>query len=80
MGVNYQGFEIQNDTDNTIEDKLFKAFKKTCLVKDIQKSGYSKAGRTDKGVSAMGNVIALYVRTSIRKPGAELPAKGPEPN
>jgi len=28
---------------------------------------YTRAGRTDKGVSAMGNVIALKLRTKDRK-------------
>lgn len=29
--------------------------------------GYSRSGRTDKGVSALGNVVALDLRTSIKK-------------
>lgn len=28
--------------------------------------GYTRAGRTDKGVSAMGNVCALPLRTNIK--------------
>ncbi len=28
---------------------------------------YTRAGRTDKGVSAMGNVVALKLRTKLRK-------------
>lgn len=28
---------------------------------------FTRAGRTDKGVSAMGNVIALNLRTNIKK-------------
>jgi len=28
---------------------------------------YTRAGRTDKGVSAMGNVISLHLRTNIPK-------------
>ena len=28
---------------------------------------YTRAGRTDKGVSAMGNVVALKLRTKNRK-------------
>jgi len=31
------------------------------------KDDYTRAGRTDKGVSAMGNVIALKLRTGRRK-------------
>jgi tRNA pseudouridine(38-40) synthase len=30
-------------------------------------SDYTRAGRTDKGVSAMGNVVALKMRTKIKK-------------
>ncbi len=30
-------------------------------------SEYSRAGRTDKGVSAMGNVIAINLKTKKKK-------------
>mgnify|MGYP001571985363 CR=1 FL=1 len=33
------------------------------LIKSVQESDYSRAGRTDKGVSALGNVISLKVRS-----------------
>ncbi len=41
---------------------------KTCRLVDgedpeaIHKSGYTRCGRTDKGVSALGNVCALKMR------------------
>ena len=34
------------------------------MIKNKEESDYSKAGRTDKGVSALGNVISLNVRTN----------------
>lgn len=30
-------------------------------------ASYTRSGRTDKGVSAMGNVISLLIRTNIKK-------------
>ena len=45
-----------------MEHHIFQALKKTCLVEDIAKSQYTRCGRTDKGVNAMGNVCSLWVR------------------
>lgn len=56
LGWGYQGFASQENTPNTIEEKLFEALKKTRLVDDRQTSNYHRCGRTDKGVSAFGQV------------------------
>nr|XP_047919463.1 tRNA pseudouridine(38/39) synthase isoform X4 [Anser cygnoides] len=56
LGWGYQGFASQENTSNTIEEKLFEALKKTRLVDDRQTSNYHRCGRTDKGVSAFGQV------------------------
>ena len=69
-GRNYNGFETCEDKKQehtvAIEDKLFDALEKVTMIRDrktIEKEcGYSKAGRTDAGVSATGNVISLKVR------------------
>ncbi|KAM9175384.1 tRNA pseudouridine(38/39) synthase isoform 2-T2 [Mergus octosetaceus] len=65
LGWGYQGFASQENTSNTIEEKLFEALKKTCLVDDRQTSNYHRCGRTDKGVSAFGQVISLDLRSNL---------------
>ena len=42
---------------------LFDALKKTCLIADIESCNFSRCGRTDKGVSALGQVVSLDVRS-----------------
>lgn len=58
LGNKYHGFQIQPDVP-TIEEKLFKALKKLRILDDPQEANYSSAGRTDKGVHALGQVIAF---------------------
>ncbi|XP_009953951.1 PREDICTED: tRNA pseudouridine(38/39) synthase, partial [Leptosomus discolor] len=65
LGWGYQGFASQENTGNTIEEKLFEALKKTRLVDDRQTSNYHRCGRTDKGVSAFGQVISLDLRSNL---------------
>ncbi|KAI7729810.1 hypothetical protein M8C21_003806 [Ambrosia artemisiifolia] len=54
------------------ESELFKALQKTRLVlgdrKDLQ---YSRCGRTDKGVSSVGQVVALLLRSKQKEPGGD---------
>lgn len=66
LGWGYQGFASQENTSNTIEEKLFEALTKTRLVESRQTSNYHRCGRTDKGVSAFGQVRAntLFLRIS----------------
>uniref|UniRef100_A0A8C0FMR0 PUS3 synthase n=1 Tax=Bubo bubo TaxID=30461 RepID=A0A8C0FMR0_BUBBB len=52
LGWGYQGFASQENTSNTIEEKLFEALKKTRLVDDRQTSNYHRCGRTDKGLNS----------------------------
>ncbi|XP_057314732.1 tRNA pseudouridine(38/39) synthase-like isoform X2 [Hydractinia symbiolongicarpus] len=65
LGWDYQGFAAQENTSNTIEEELFAAFLKSKLIKDRASARYSRCGRTDKGVSAFGQVIALDVRSNL---------------
>uniref|UniRef100_A0A7M4DX97 Pseudouridine synthase 3 n=1 Tax=Crocodylus porosus TaxID=8502 RepID=A0A7M4DX97_CROPO len=64
LGWGYQGFASQENTNNTIEEKLFEALSKTRLVENRQTSNYHRCGRTDKGVSAFGQVISLDLRSN----------------
>ncbi|KAJ5071118.1 tRNA pseudouridine(38/39) synthase [Anaeramoeba ignava] len=66
LGWKYQGFALNGPEDETtVEAHLFKALKKTCLVDDIKNANYTRSGRTDKGVSAFGQVICLDVRSNL---------------
>lgn len=56
QGWQYQGFAVQENTDNTVEARLFEALLKTKLIHDRQSSNYHRCGRTDKGVSAFSQV------------------------
>ncbi|KAI9823095.1 MAG: hypothetical protein M1819_001514 [Sarea resinae] len=79
LGQRYNGFEHHaNNTTPlpTIEEELWKAFMKSRLIFPVDdgqaKPGevnwegcdYSKCGRTDKGVSAFGQVIGIRVRSN----------------
>lgn len=79
LGSNYNGFEYQaNGQLPTVEEELWKALVKTCLVfpergpdeVDFSSCEYSKCGRTDRGVSAFGQVVALRVRSNRPVPRA----------
>lgn len=65
FGWNYCGYASQQqpDTIPTVEDMLFKALIGCKLVENIDDSDYTRCGRTDKGVSGLGQVIALNVRS-----------------
>lgn len=59
LGWAYQGFAVQENTDNTVEARLFEALLKTRLIQDRQSSNYHRCGRTDKGVSAFSQVSSI---------------------
>eukprot|EP00026_Physarum_polycephalum_P008235 Phypoly_transcript_08314.p1 GENE.Phypoly_transcript_08314~~Phypoly_transcript_08314.p1 ORF type:complete len:505 (+),score=101.49 Phypoly_transcript_08314:107-1516(+) len=65
IGWDYHGFASQENTLNTIEGQLFAALQKTCLITTREESHYTRCGRTDKGVSAFGQVIALHLRSNL---------------
>lgn len=87
LGGAYNGFEHQGNPTPlpTVEEKLFEAFLKCCLVGPLESDSgdssdepgslvrlwpgeeitqYSKAGRTDRGVSAFGQVVGIRVRSN----------------
>eukprot|EP00041_Stephanoeca_diplocostata_P004876 m.52617 g.52617 ORF g.52617 m.52617 type:complete len:476 (-) comp15424_c0_seq1:90-1517(-) len=67
LGMRYHGFSSQGpeDEDSTVEGVFFKALTKACLISDRLSCNYSRCGRTDKGVSAFGQVVALCVRSNL---------------
>jgi tRNA pseudouridine38/39 synthase len=79
LGKNYNGFEYHANNKTplpTIEEELWKALNKTRLIfpkvssplqlGEVNWDGceFSKCGRTDKGVSAFGQVIGIRVRSN----------------
>lgn len=58
IGTDFHGFQRQPDLP-TVEGELFHAFKKAGVMDDPGNSNYSIAGRTDRGVHALGNVVSL---------------------
>ncbi|MFQ6062234.1 MAG: tRNA pseudouridine(38-40) synthase TruA [Methanosarcinales archaeon] len=58
VGTDYYGFQIQPNVP-TIEGELFKALRTLNIIKDPRDAKYIASGRTDKGVHAIGNVIAF---------------------
>ncbi|KZF25277.1 pseudouridine synthase [Xylona heveae TC161] len=79
LGQRYNGFEHHANNDTplpTIEEELWKALTKARLIFPTNTSStkpgevswegceYSKCGRTDKGVSAFGQVIGIRVRSN----------------
>ena len=66
-GRTYTGLaeNVNSETDQSVERVLFAALKKSCLISDRQSCTYSRSGRTDKGVSAFGQVVALRVTSAF---------------
>mmetsp|Transcript_26746 Transcript_26746/g.39562 ORF Transcript_26746/g.39562 Transcript_26746/m.39562 type:complete len:578 (-) Transcript_26746:77-1810(-) len=52
-------------SDNSIEKSLFAALLKTKLVESRASCNFSRCGRTDKGVSSAGQVVALRLKSNI---------------
>lgn len=66
-GTYYNGLEHQRDVTPlpTVEETLWNALVKTRLVDpegDFDSHGWEKCGRTDRGVSAAGQVVSLWIR------------------
>ncbi|MFW9923206.1 MAG: tRNA pseudouridine(38-40) synthase TruA [Candidatus Thorarchaeota archaeon] len=59
IGKNYQGFQRQKENIKTIEGTIFSALIELGIITSDEKTRYSAAGRTDAGVSAVGQVIAF---------------------
>lgn len=66
QGFEYHGFARQDGIEKTIEEELLSALRKTRLIPNgttWKELSYSRGGRTDKCVSAAGQVVALEVRS-----------------
>ncbi|CAH1159676.1 unnamed protein product [Phaedon cochleariae] len=65
LGWEYKGFVVQEDTTQTVEYHLFEALTRARLIRDRPSSNYHRCGRTDKGVSAFGQVISIDLRSNL---------------
>ena len=66
-GAKYSGLaeNVGIENDNSVEKALFAALRKARLVESRESCAYSRCGRTDSGVSAAGQVVALKVRSAF---------------
>ena len=64
-GAKYSGLaqNIGQEDDSSVERALFEALCKVKLVKSRETCGYSRCGRTDRGVSAAGQVVAMQLKS-----------------
>ena len=53
----------------TVEGAVFGALQQACLIPSREGAGYSRCGRTDRGVSAGGQIMALRLRSRARRSG-----------
>jgi tRNA pseudouridine38/39 synthase len=63
-GQDHAGLAKHATTTNTIETIFCEALKRVRLIPDEGPAKFSRCGRTDKGVSALGNAFSLIVRSS----------------
>ena len=62
-GKKFHGYARQPQV-KTIEGEIIKTLMNHGCIKDIENSGFRSASRTDKGVSALGNVVAFNTTTT----------------
>ncbi len=58
IGTDYHGFQVQPDV-RTVEGELFRVLEELKIISAPHAANYIAAGRTDKGVHALGQVIAF---------------------
>ena len=76
LGGGFDGFAQQISARNTVEEHLHAAFHAALLVSDGRRDApnipqprnyaYTRCGRTDKGVSAFGQVVSLRLRSKLK--------------
>ena len=66
-GLAYSGFSqnVGDHEDVSVEGCLFAALKKGQLIVDRKECRYSRCGRTDKGVSAAGQIVSVWLRSAV---------------
>ena len=61
MGRDFHGFQRQPGL-RTVESELLGALEEVGVIENLGQSNYSIAGRTDRGVHALGNVVSFRTR------------------
>ncbi len=64
IGTDFHGFQRQPN-HKTVEGELIKALREAGLIDDLKDCGYAIAGRTDRGVHALGNVISFRTEQDV---------------
>ncbi|CCD23255.1 pseudouridine synthase DEG1 NDAI_0B02200 [Naumovozyma dairenensis CBS 421] len=81
LGWNYNGLAMQKEATPlpTVEGKIIEAMYTSKLVPSMvpQEYSFSRCGRTDKGVSAMSQVISLKVRSNLTDEEQKRPENDP---
>jgi tRNA U38,U39,U40 pseudouridine synthase TruA len=68
LGWHFHGLATQPHSEPSVEDHLFKALLGTHLIESREDCCYSRAGRTDVGVSALCQVVGLRIRSNVVAP------------
>ncbi|XP_073223919.1 uncharacterized protein [Cicer arietinum] len=77
FGKRFYGFASEAQMQPTVESEIFQALEEArLLVGDKKESQYSRCGRTDKGVSSVGQVIALFLRSRLKISGVNNGSSG----
>ncbi|KAH3818492.1 hypothetical protein DPMN_120213 [Dreissena polymorpha] len=65
LGHDYTGFAGISDDEHTVERAVMEALVKCKLIESKETAFYTRCGRTDKGVSAFGQVLSLDLRSNL---------------
>lgn len=66
----HDGLAKQKETDNTVEGIVCDALRRVRLVPEDGPHNFGRCGRTDKGVSALGNAFSFTARASCNSSDA----------
>jgi tRNA pseudouridine38-40 synthase len=69
IGTDHHGFQVQTNA-KTIEGELFRALRELNIIHDPHKANYIAAGRTDRAVHALSQVVAF----DTEKPNIAMPS------
>jgi tRNA pseudouridine38-40 synthase len=64
VGSDFYGFQRQPNL-RTVEGEIVNALKKVGLIDEVENCGYRIAGRTDRGVHALGNVLSFLTEGDV---------------
>ena len=65
FAYNYKTSLIPHLSPFYSQARLFECLQKTKLIEDQHTCNYTCCGRTDKGVSALGQVVSLHLRSNL---------------